>query len=59
MWPRPSIGTPTPGVYPSLVIITTYLVCLVNAWEKRRSYFKRYSNFTLFTPNYLPLGGGS
>ena len=39
-WPRHSTGKPTPGVMkfkilvdPSLVIITTYLVCLINAWE--------------------------
>ena len=40
MWPSPSFRTPTPGVMkftilvdPSLVIITIYLDCLINAWE--------------------------
>ena len=37
-------------VYLSLVIITTYLVCLINAWQERRRYSKKYSNSTLFTP---------
>ena len=57
MLPRLSTRTPAPGVMkftilvdPSLVIITTYLVCLINAWEQRRGFFKKYSNFTLFTP---------
>ena len=51
----------TPGVMkftilvdPSLFIITTYLVFLINTWEQRRRCFKKYSNFTLFTPK-LPL----
>ena len=50
------IKTPAPGVMkftilvdPSLVIITKYLVCLINAWEQRRRLFKKYINFTLFT----------
>ena len=48
-------------VNPSLVIITIHLICLNHASEKRRSFFKKYINFTLFTPKlrYLPLGGGS
>ena len=39
-WPCPSIRTPAPGIMkltilvdPSLVIITTYLVCLINACQ--------------------------
>ena len=65
IWPRPSTRTPAPGVMkftilvdPSLVIITTYLVCLINAWEQRRRFFKKYINFTLFTPKLPPLGMG-
>ena len=42
-------------VDPSLVIITLYLVCLINAWEQRR-FLKIYINFTLFTPKLTPLG---
>ena len=44
-------------VDPSLVIITTCLVCLINAWEWRR-FFKKHINFTLFTPKLPPLWVG-
>ena len=49
--PPPSTRTPAPGfmkltilVDSSLVIITTYLVRLINAWELRR-FFKKEINF--------------
>ena len=45
-------------VDPSLVIITTHLVCLNHAPELRRRFFKKYINFTLFTPKLPPLGVG-
>ena len=45
-------------VAPSLVIITTYFVCLINAWEERRRLLKKYSNFTLFTIKLPPLWVG-
>ena len=57
-----STRTPTPGVMkftilvdPSVVIITTYMVCLIYAWELRRRFLKKYSNFTLFSPKLPPL----
>ena len=60
----PCTRTPAPGVMkftifidPSLVIITTYLVFLIYAWEKRR-FFKKCSNFTLFNPKLPPLWVG-
>ena len=44
----PPTRTPAPGVMkftflvdPSLVIITTYLVCLIYAWELRRRFLKK------------------
>ena len=59
----PSTRTPTPRVMkftilvdPSLVIITTYLVCLIKDWEKRR-FFKEIQQFYPKIP--FPLGGGS
>ena len=61
----PSTRTPAPGVmkftillHPSFVIITIYLVSLINAWEQRRRLFKKYINFTLFTPKLPPLWVG-
>ena len=65
IWPCPSTRTPVPGVMkftisvdPSLVIITDAyrIVCLIHAQDKRRRFFKRYINFTLFTPKSSPLG---
>ena len=44
-------------VDPSLVIITTYLVCLINAWEWKR-FLNKYSNLKLLTPKLRPLWGG-
>ena len=43
---------------PSFVIITTYLVCLIYAWELRRRFLKQYSNFTRLTPKLPPLWVG-
>ena len=60
----PSTRIPTPGVIKltklvdsSLVIITTYLVSLIYAWELRRRFKKKkkYSNYTLFTTKLPPL----
>ena len=45
-------------VDPSFVIITTYLVCLIYAWELRRRFLKKYSKLTLFTPKLPPLWVG-
>ena len=62
LWPRPCTRTPAPEVMKftilvdlSFVIISTYLVCLIYAWEQRRRFLKKYSNFTLFTPKLPPL----
>ena len=35
-------------LHPSLVIITVYLVCLINAWESRENIFKRNHAFSLY-----------
>ena len=41
-------------VDPSLVIITTYLVSLINVLEWRRRFLKKYINVTLFAPKVTP-----
>ena len=43
-------------VDPTLVNITIYLNCLIYAWESRRRFLKKYTNFTLFTQKLPPLG---
>ena len=65
IWPRPSTRTPAPGVMkftnwvePSLVIITTYLVCLIYALDVRRRFLKKYINFTLLIPKLPPFCSG-
>ena len=46
-------------VDPSLVIITIiHLFCLKYALDQRRRFFKKYINFTLFTPKLPPLWVG-
>ena len=37
---------------------SSYFVCLINAREQRRRFFKKYSNFTLFTPKLPSLWVG-
>ena len=57
----PQHKDPCPGgyeiynFYHSLVIITIHLLCLKHAPEYRRRIFKKYINFTLFTPRLPPL----
>ena len=44
---------------PSLVIITTYMVCLIYAWELRRRFFKEIQQFyTFYLKITFPLGWG-
>ena len=56
--PAPEVMKFTILVDPPLVSITTYLVCLIFAWEQKRRLYKKYINFTLFTPELPPLVGG-
>ena len=35
-----------------------YLVCLIFVWEQRRRFFKKYINYSRFTPKLPPLGSG-
>ena len=41
---------------PPLVIITIHLVYMDYALDQSRKNFKKYINFTLFTPKLSPLG---
>ena len=41
-------------VDPSLVTITTYLICLIKPGRREEFFFKKYSNFTLFTQKLPP-----
>ena len=43
-------------VDPSLVIITTYLVCLIYAFEYRRRFLQKCINLILFTQKLPPIG---
>ena len=56
IWPCPSARTPAQGVMkvtilvdPSLVIITIYLVCLINVLEERRKFLKGIMHFHYMT----------
>ena len=49
MWPRRSTRTPTPG----------FEIYNFGSREKRKRFFKKYTNFTFFTLKLPPLGVGS
>ena len=49
MWPRRSTRTPAPG----------YEIYNFGNREKRKRFFKKYTNFTLFTKKLPTLGLGS